>query len=225
MAKELSAFLDESGGMGGTSKYRLVVLVLHEQDAPIADAIVRYETDLAAKGLPDVPFHAGPLMYGKDAYKDMPLAERRRLFASFSFFQRRLPFRYHVFAYRRSEWPDEARFQARLRRDLVVFLERHLPWLQSFDDVKLYYDGGQQTIRNAVHAALEYELSRQAVVYRSASPLEYRLSQVADYICTLELAALKFDAHEATATDEAFFGRSSVTFKRDYLKKLRMKLL
>lgn len=45
-------------------------------------------------------------------------------------------------------------------------------------------------------------------MYRRASPLDYRLSQVADYICTLELAALKFDAGETTATDEAFFGLS-----------------
>lgn len=77
MAREVSAFVDESGGINGTSKYRLVTLVFHEQDTPIGDAISRYEADLAAKGLPDIPFHAGPLMYGKDAYRGLDLATRR----------------------------------------------------------------------------------------------------------------------------------------------------
>lgn len=225
MAKEVSAFVDESGGMNGTSKYRLVTLVFHEQDAPIGDAISRYEADLAAKGLPDIPFHAGPLMYGKDAYRNLDLAARRRLFASFSYFQRKLPYRYHTFAYRRSEFADERAFMARLRRDLVVFLADHLERFQSFDDVKVYYDDGQQTISHALHEALEYEISAQALLYRRASPLDYRLSQVADYICTIELTALKFDAGETTATDEAFFGLAAPKFKRDYLKKVRSKLL
>lgn len=223
--KEVSAFVDESGGMNGTSKYRLVTLVFHNQDVPIDDAITCYEADLVAKGLPDIPFHAGPLMYGKGDYHNLSLAERRRLFASFSFFQRKLPYRYHTFAYRRSEFGDEIQFTARLRRDLVVFLADHLEWFQSFDAVKVYYDDGQQTISRALHAALEYEISAQALLCRKASPQDFRLSQAADYLCTLELAALKFDAHETTSTDEAFFGLSAVKFKRDYLKKARKKLM
>lgn len=223
--REVSAFVDESGGMNGTSRYRLVTLVFHDQADSIGDAIASYEADLRAKGLPDVPFHAGPLMYGKGDYHGMPLAERRRLFASFSFFQRRLPYRYHTFVYRRSELADESVFTARLRRDLVVLLADHLGWFQSFDAVKVYYDDGQQTISRALHAALEYEISAQALLYRKASPQDFRLSQVADYLCTLELAALKFDANETTATDEAFFGLSATTFKRDYLKKAHRKLL
>ncbi len=118
----------------------------------------------------------------------------------------------------------ENKYIARLKKDLVVFLSNNLDYFQSFDKVKIYYDDGQQTITNALHAAFEYELSKQALMYRNASPKEYRLSQVADYLCTLELTALKFDACEITSTDEVFFGLSATTFKRDYLKKVRKKL-
>lgn len=225
MSKELSIFTDESGSDGGHSVFRLVTLVFHDQDKHILDTIDRYERDLDSKGLADIPFHAGPLMYGKDAYKNVDIAERRKMFASFSFFQIKLPFRYHAFTYKRSEVPTEGQFAARLRRDLVVFLADNLDWIQSFDTIKLYYDNGQTSITRALHAALEYEVSMQTLMYRTASPSEYRLGQVADYICTLELTALKFDENLLTSTDETFFGLSATTFKRNYLKKLRRKAI
>lgn len=222
---ELSVFCDESGGMGGTSKYRLVTLVFHDQAQPISDLIGAYERNLRVKGLEDIPFHAGPLMYGKGPYHDIGLSDRRRMLASFAFFQSKLPIKYRTFTYRRSAFPDEVALMARFKRDLVVFLADNLAYFQSFDQVKIYYDDGQQTIRNALHAALEYEISKQAITYRDASPTSYRLSQVADYLCAIELIGLKFDAHEINGTDEKFFGLSSVAFKRDYLKKIRKKQL
>lgn len=223
--RELSIFCDESGGMHGTSKYRIVVLLFHDQGIDIQEHIARYCLDLANKGLEDIPFHASPLMNGKRPYDQLDPASRRKMFASFSYFQSRLPYKYMLFAYKRSEIPGEVEYIARLRRDLVIFLSDNLGYFQSFDKVKIYYDDGQQTITNALHAAFEYELSKEALLYKNASPREYRLSQVADYLCTLELAALKFDANEITATDEMFFGLSAPKFKRDYLKKVRKKLL
>ena len=66
----------------------------------------------------------------------------------------------------------------------------------------IYYDNGQQSIAEAVHKAMDYALAKDAVVYRSASPADYRLSQVADYICTMELTALKYA--DKSATEAAF---------------------
>lgn len=62
------------------------------------------------------------------------------------------------------------------------------------------------------------------IVYRSAQPSEYRLSQAADYICTMELTAIKYAEHAATATDEKFFGKWS-DFKKGILKETRKKLV
>lgn len=72
--------------------------------------------------------------------------------------------------------------------------------------------------------AVGYALSKEAVIYRLAEPSEYRLSQVADYICTVEFAALKYGDHASTATDEKFFGSWS-DFKKGALKEVRKKLL
>ena len=72
--------------------------------------------------------------------------------------------------------------------------------------------------------SIEYALSRDTVIYRSAQPSEYRLSQVADYICTMELTAIKFAEHATTATDEKLFGKWS-DFKKGILKETRKKLV
>ena len=44
--------------------------------------------------------------------------------------------------------------------------------------------------------------------------------QVADYVCTLELTAIKFEGHEEGTTDKRFFG-SWGSFKKNYLRKIR----
>lgn len=104
-----------------------------------------------------------------------------------------------------------------MRRDIVNFLFDNLAELQAYDAVKVYYDNGQHSIAESLHLAIEYALSKDAVVYRSAQPSEYRLSQAADYICTMELTAIKYAEHAATATDEKFFGKWS-DFKKGILK-------
>ena len=73
---EISLFADESGESGTESKYYLLTLVFHEQDADISRPISIYENDLRAKGLPNIPLHACPLMNGHDGYEGMDIQGR-----------------------------------------------------------------------------------------------------------------------------------------------------
>lgn len=52
---------------------------------------------------------------------------------------------------------------------------------------------------------------------------ERRLAQVADYLCSIELAALRYADHEETDTYKKLFG-SARTFKANLLKQVRRKL-
>lgn len=111
-----------------------------------------------------------------------------------------------------------------MRRDIVNFLFGNLAQFQPYDAVKVYYDNVQHSIAEPLHLVIEYALSKNAVVYRSAQPSEYRLSQATDYICTMEFTAIKYAEHAATATDEKFFGKWS-DFKKGILKETRKKLV
>ena len=209
--RELSIFVDESGSDGLSDHHYLLTVVMHDQSENIADSIAAYEGALRAKGLPD-------------QYSGLDLRARKMLLGSFRVFFRHMPVRYHTFAYATKEFASLEKLAGTMRRDLVNFLFDNLAELQSYDAVKVYYDNGQHSIAESLHRAIEYALSKDAVVYRSAQPSEYRLSQAADYICTMELTAVKYAEHTATATDEKFFGKWS-DFKKGILKETRRKLI
>ena len=208
--RELSIFVDESGSDGLSDRHYLLTVVMHDQSENIANSIAAYEGALRAKGLPDIPFHASPLMNGKDQYSGLDLRTRKMMLGSFRVFFK--------------QFASLDKLAGAMRRDIVNFLFDNLAELQSYDMVKVYYDNGQRSIAESLHRAVEYALSKDAVVYRSAQPSEYRLSQAADYICTMELTAIKYAEHTATATDEKFFGKWS-DFKKGILKETRKKLV
>lgn len=222
--RELSIFVDESGSDGLSDRHYLLTVVMHNQSDSIATSIESYEGALRAKGLPNIPFHASPLMNGKDLYSGLDLGTRKMLLSSFRVFFRHMPVKYHTFAYSTRQFVSLEKLAGTMRRDIVNFLFDNLVELQAYDVIKVYYDNGQHSIAESLHRAIEYALSKDAVVYRSAQPSEYRLSQAADYICTMELTAIKYAEHAATATDEKFFGKWS-DFKKGILKETRKKLV
>ena len=222
---EVSIFCDESGTDGGHSTYRLVTLVFHDQSQELGELVACYERALDVQGLPHIAFHCSPIMYGTKAYKGVDIEVRRKLFTRFEIFSKTLPARYCTFAYKRSEVADPDVFSRRLRKDIEGFLGDHLEEFQTFDQVKIYYDNAQQAISDALHEAIEAKLSKQAVMYREAHPSRYHLFQMADYACTMELAAIKYSRGEATETDKRFLGKTERLFRKNHLKAIRRKLM
>lgn len=107
-----------------------------------------------------------------------------------------------------------------MRRDLALFLFERLDEFQEYDSVKIYYDDGQRLITNVLHAAFEYVLAKQALVYRDADPGEYRLFQLADFACGIEHVACKYDDASNGKTEDLFFGTHR-DFRKTFLKRLR----
>ena len=204
---------------------RLVTLVFHDQSQELGDLIACYERALDVEDLPHIAFHCSPIMNGGKAYKDVGIEERRKMFTRFEIFAKTLPASYRTFAYKRSEVADPDVFSRRLRRDIEGFLSDHLEEFQAFDQVKIYYDNAQQAISNALHEAIEAKLSKQAVMYREAHPSRYHLFQMADYACTMELAAIKYSHGEATETDKRFLGKTERLFRKNHLKAIRRKMM
>lgn len=218
--RECSIFVDESGEPGSQSKYYALTLVFHNQDGEIIQSFNKYEQYLAESKLPNIPMHTQPLLNGNGEYQSLPVSFRQRLLTAFFFMTKQLPIKYVTFLYKKSEFNSLNKLEYRIRRDIVVVLLDHAEYLHSFDEVKIYYDGGQAIVSKALRAAVEYSLSHNAVIYRSAIPPNYRLAQVADFICTIELTAHKYQLHEETITDERFF-KDSRSFRKNYLKHIR----
>ena len=224
MSSELSIFVDESGDRAGLSRYYLLTLVIHDQSMPISEKVIKYEISLAQKGLPNPPFHSEPLLNGRGDYKNLPIECRKELLYSFNVLCQRLPIAYKTFIYKRSEFSEASELSIRMKRDISNLLFEKLEFFQQFEKVKVYYDNGQDIVKRALDESLNFVLSAGVVKRRKTSMTDYRLEQVADYLCTIELAAVKYEAHEDGATYNKFFGGIGA-FKRNWLKQARRKLL
>ena len=222
MPKELSIFVDESGDRGGSARYYLLTLVFHDQADDIMYEVMKYENCLAVEGLPDVPFHSEPLMNGHKGYENLDLSKRKRLFVHFSALVRRLPISYTTFVYRRKEFEDAAKLVAKMKRDISGLLFNHLEFFQTFSEVKVYYDNGQDIVKQALDQSIGFVLSKGVVERRKTTMADYRLEQVADYLCTIELAAVKYAAKENGGTYNKFFGGAG-DFRKNWIKQTRRK--
>lgn len=221
---DLSVFIDESGDTGSVSRYYLVTLVMHDQDDCIDKHVEAYSRHLASSSLPDLPFHLSPLMNGHGSYESESLDARKALLAKFRRFAEGIPFRYRSFASAKSHFESPESLRKTLARDLTGFLQANLTFFQSFDQVKTYYDNGQSIVTHAIHQAFAKALGSKAVTFRLIDPESFCLFQLTDYLCGLELIALKYERKQQTATDNLFFGGSDA-FKKNYLKKIRKKRL
>lgn len=222
--RELSIFVDESGDRSGASKYYLLTLVFHNQSDSILKAVGIYEDSLLAANLPNIPFHSEPLLNGHGDYELVDISTRKKLLNSFGAMVRHLPISYKTFVYRRDEFERPALLSARMKRDISGLIFDHLEYFQSFDEVKVYYDNGQDIVKQALDQSIGFALSKNAVERRRTSMTDYRLEQTADYFCTIELAAIKYAAKENGGTYDKFFGGIG-PFKRNWLKQARKKLI
>ncbi len=222
--RELSIFVDESGGRGGTSRYYLLTLVMHDQSNSIAEKVARYEESLLRADLPNIPFHSEPLLNGHGPYENMSLEQRKKLLYSFNVMVQRLPIFYVTFVYKRSEYDNLSKLTARMKRDISDVLFDHLEFFQGFNEVKVYYDNGQDIVKQALDQSIGFVLSKGVVERRKTSMTDYRLEQVADYLCTVELARVKYESKENGETYNKFFGGIGA-FKKNWLKQARRKRL
>ena len=221
---ELSVFIDESGSDNLRDSYYLLTLLFHNQGEGIARSIRLYEQSLIERDMPNIAFHATPLMAGHGEYEGLDLETRSRLLTSFRVFVRHLPIRYKLFEFRMKEFESKDDMSRAMRRQFVEFFFDNLSSFQKYDEIKIYYDGGQGSVTDALHKAVDFVFFKSAVVYRPATASQYRLSQVADYICTLELAARKYRDHQLTPTYEKFFGGWQKFKKGPYKEIARLRM-
>ena len=92
----MSVFVDESDGQNGCSKYYVLTLVFHNQEDSIEENLLKHRLGLRARGLEDIPFHAGPLMTGHDAYEHLDFKTRKSYFSLFFLTLQHLPIRLSV---------------------------------------------------------------------------------------------------------------------------------
>lgn len=223
--KILSIFIDESGDFGPYeyhAPYYLVAMILHDQHVNIADNIHGLVAHLQNLGYPEHAIHTGPLIRRESIYVNDLMENRKRLFNALFNFTRKLDFHYMCVPIKKSECPDVIAMTAKLSKAIARALRQHFDYLNSFDRIIIYYDNGQVELTKILTSVFNTLFS--CVEFRKVRPVDYKLFQVADLICTIELLALKAESNSFSQSEKEFFS-SARDFKKNYRKSLLKKSL
>ncbi len=223
--RELSVFVDESGDFGDyNSKYApqyIFSMIFHEQENNIEDEIKRFDMEMANLGYFNHVVHASPLIRKEDVYCNLSPNERRTIFTRLFFFAKAAPIKYKSFLFERKECVNETELKTKINTTLTRFIEDNYMYFSSFDKVVLYYDNGQKQLASILVKAFEEKIlmfERK----NDVKPNKYKLLQVADLICTIELLKLKAE-HNALTSSELSIFHSVRDLKKDFLKKIMIK--
>lgn len=220
---ELSIFIDESGDFGEYefhSPYYIITMVFHNQDSDINSAVSHLNSELSYLNLDNLCIHTGPIIRKEEIYKNMSVVERRRIFNKMMAFIRNIDISYKSFYIEKKHIENSVEAVGKLSKLISQFIREHYETFLNFEDVKIYYDNGQvevsKILSSVFHALLPNPL------FRKVMPSEYKLFQVADFLCTMTLVYLKLNENMLSKSEMNFFGNIR-DLKRNYLKVLLKK--
>ncbi len=221
--KELSIFIDESGDFGevvNTSPYYIVTFVFHDQSDDITDKIKRLDRQLKDCGFEDEYIHTHPIIRKEEPYHNLTIDDRRKILNKMLRFTMACDISFFNIVVNKNEAGDKFKLSAKIAKELSGFIKENLAFFQSFDNIIVYYDHGQQELSVIINTILNTQFSN--VDFRNASPKRYKLLQVADFICSVELLGQKREHNQLTKSEVSFFYKPN-ELKKNYIKSVEKK--
>lgn len=196
-------------------------MVFHDQNDDISQSIKKFNSELALLGFDSQHcIHNGPIIRREAPYEYLDIKERRHIFNKMVAFTRQLNISFKCFHIEKKHISDSIEASGKLSKQLSAFIRENYNDFLAYDIIKVYYDNGQVELTRILSSVLCVLLPQ--VVFRKVLPSEYRLFQVADLICTLELIRLKMDSKTIFRHELAFLGKES-DFRKNYLKRVYQK--
>lgn len=221
--KTLSIFVDESGDFGPYSKhspYYIVSMIFHNQSIDINNEINKLELELKNLGFINHIVHTEPLIRKEEDYSNLSPNERRALFTKIYYFALKVNIKYKSFIVYKHECKNEIELEAKIAKLLSQFVKENINVFFSYDKVILYYDNGQRQLNSILNTLFASELTNYEV--RKAYQKDYRLSQVADLMCTLKSLEDKVENKKLSKSELLLF-HSYSDLKKDFLKRIKNK--
>ena len=220
--KELSIFVDESGDFGEynhNSPYYIVTFITHEQENPIDSFVQTLDSNLKDLNLNIQAIHTAPLIRREQVYKFLKSDERLKIFNKFFHFTRKVGIKYkNIIVDKKHKTAMD--INSSISKQLSLFVKSNLEYFQKFDKIIIYYDNGQEQLASILISVFS-SWFQDNFEYRVVSPYEYKLFQVADFICTLSLIKHKLSCGYNLTNSESLFFTSPRNLKMKYLKHIK----
>lgn len=218
--KTLSVFIDESGDFGVYdfhSPNYYVGMVFHEQSKDISENIKYLDFHVKKLGYEEHAIHTGPIIRREGFYVNDLMEQRKSLFNALYHFARKLDIHYICPKIKKSECrneeQDEIVMAGRMSKTISDELKAHNGYFSQFDSIIVYYDNGQIELNKILVSVFNTIFTN--VEFRRIRPVDYKLCQVADLVCTLEMISDKAETNNLSKSETEFFGTS-----RDFCKNI-----
>ena len=133
---------------------------------------------------------------------------------------KKLNIKYICASIKKIECPDSIQLTMKISKAISTALKRNEELFKKYRQIIIYYDNGQIELTKIITSVFSSLFSE--IEFRKVKPVEYKLFQVADLICTLELMDIKADNNSFTNSEKMFFG-SPRDFKKNIYKSIEKK--
>lgn len=219
---ELSLFIDESGDFGpykpDTSFY-IVSMVLHDQSNPITEQMLALDSDWSATTCVLLPSTLAPVT-PRRRIPQLDLARTTLSSLRAVSLRQKCDLKYKVFSFDRRTCRTPGDLERKVSREITSFIRENHKLFASYDTTILYYDDGQKQLAHILSDIDELIIN---IDHRHLDPTDYRLyrlAQVADLACCLELTKLHFDTGQPTNSERYVFGNAR-NFRKSFYKAFR----
>lgn len=217
----IEIFIDESGDFGKFDErcpYYIVTMVFHESGDNLFEKIQELEYRLAVLGFADHCIHSSPAIRAEEGYRGVDVQKRRKVLSNLLAFIHKGNLKYKCFFAKKGNGATEANILAALHAEIDPFVDANYERLSSYGTITVSYDRGQRQISRLISETLERRFSNVRVT--TTLPIHSRLSQVADFACTMKKIAYKREQNGALAKSESVFFGSDKYFRQFWLKAL-----
>ncbi|MBR1617769.1 hypothetical protein IJ670_06410 [bacterium] len=221
---ELGIFIDESGNFeknnsvsNNLSDLYIVSFLFHDKSLSIDNGIKNFEDFLLRIGIDKhFPIHTMPLIRKQKPYNIFNEEFRRKLFYRLFVLMCKLKLKHKTFVCDKKFCTSKKIIRQRLAQYIRQMVADNHDYFNKFDEIVIYYDEGQDYLTKILHDAFSINLKN----YRfkeSVCQEDYRLSQCADMVCTLELInQRKQNGEHIKAIDNFFI--SDNKYNKNYAK-------
>jgi len=220
--RRLNIFADETGEFGfskGAARLYGVSLVFHEQTMNISNEIGVLNERLSYLDF-DAMVHMGDLVSGHGDFEGMEISERRKIYTQLYRFASNVPADYYSFFIDKKDFNSERALEERIEKSLQELILANLEYFQSFDEIKIYYDGGQKQLSKVIDKVFG-ELSG----YNREPDFDHtekKLFQVADMLTYVDKLIYKYDGGlKFSKTETNFFSYTAIDKIKRELKRHR----
>jgi len=217
----IEIFIDESGDFGAFDErcpYYIVTMVFHESSQNLFEQIQELEYRLSVIGFADHCLHASPAIRGEDAYRGLSVVPRRKALMNLLAFMHASHLHFKCFFADKKPGMSEAALLAALHNAIDPFVDANYQRLASFGRITVAYDRGQRQISELITETLERRFDNVRVT--KTLPIHSRLSQVADFACTMKRVDYKLRSLCSLAKSEIVFFGGEKNFRQFWLKSL-----